>query len=119
MIELQGKLIDAKKYVKCCRDRDHEHPKFAKLIYKPYGSISSTAPEKLMVRKTSKRKNKSGKDVPGDYWRIDVDDVGSILVLQHNETPTQTRWIECMLFMKDNSYKQYYLFFEPWFFDQI
>jgi hypothetical protein len=120
MIEVQGKLIDVKKYISSCKARDEKYPRFNKLIYKSYSMISRTPQKELLsVRKTTKRKNKKGKDIPGDYSKIQLNEISSILIIQDNETPTQTRWIECMVTKKDSSFEKLFLFFEPWFFDQM
>jgi hypothetical protein len=109
----EGKILSGEEYINLCRLRDKEHKgNYNKLIYL-FGSHTPFVKERLSVRFPNKH-NKVGY-----YNNINPFDIEYIMILAPDNTLKQTRWLECMVSIKNEGLRKMFLFFEPFFFDHI
>jgi len=108
----EGKILSGPEYVKLCTLRDEQKQNYSKLIYK-IGLHTKTSYERLSVRMPNKL-NKVG-----SYNNLDPNTIEYIMILAPDNTLKQTRWLECMVSIKDAGPRKIFLFFEPEFFNHI
>lgn len=108
----EGKILSGPEYVKLCTLRDEEKQNFSKLIYS-IGISSRHKQKKLSIRNYGKN-NK-----PGSYNNLDPDTIEYIMILSPDNTLKQTRWLECMVSVKEVGPRKMFIYFEPEFFSHI
>lgn len=109
----EGQIITGEEYINLCKLRDNQKINYCRIIY-TLGPHTRNPSKRMQIRLPHKSKNK-----PGVYTSIEPDRLEHAIILSPNTTSKQTRWIECLVFLKDEGCRKIYLFFEPFFFEHI